>query len=93
MEVKAICETLKDILKYLVSSASPSVVLSSKPVDVREVQVSLLTVWVLRGPIGPWSAARSACVCFPCSPALLRQCLLVSNDHALGKLPVQGTGF
>ncbi|KAK1344315.1 hypothetical protein QTO34_014881 [Cnephaeus nilssonii] len=38
VEVKAICETLKDILKYLVSSASPSVVLSSKPVDVREVQ-------------------------------------------------------
>ncbi|XP_006108865.2 C2 domain-containing protein 2-like, partial [Myotis lucifugus] len=38
VEVKAICETLKDILKYLVSSASPSVVLSIKPVDVREVQ-------------------------------------------------------
>lgn len=37
-EVKAICETLKDILKHLVSSASPSVVLSSRPVDVREAQ-------------------------------------------------------
>ncbi|XP_054434606.1 C2 domain-containing protein 2 isoform X2 [Pteronotus mesoamericanus] len=37
-EVNVICETLKDILKYLVSSASPSVVLSTKPVDVREVQ-------------------------------------------------------
>lgn len=38
VEVKAICETLKDILKFLVSSASPSVVLSSKPVDMREAQ-------------------------------------------------------
>ncbi|KAM8817538.1 C2 domain-containing protein 2 isoform 1-T1 [Rhynchonycteris naso] len=38
VEVDAICETLKGILKYLVSSASPSVVLSTKPVDVREVQ-------------------------------------------------------
>ncbi|XP_059542495.1 C2 domain-containing protein 2 isoform X2 [Myotis daubentonii] len=38
VEVKAICETLKDILKCLVSSASPSVVLSTRPVDVREVQ-------------------------------------------------------
>ncbi|XP_070263257.1 C2 domain-containing protein 2 isoform X2 [Myotis yumanensis] len=38
VEVEAICETLKDILKYLVSSASPSVVLSIRPVDVREVQ-------------------------------------------------------
>ncbi|XP_053773342.1 C2 domain-containing protein 2 [Desmodus rotundus] len=37
-EVNVICETLKDILKYLVSSASPSVVLSTKPVDMREVQ-------------------------------------------------------
>ncbi|KAM5333593.1 C2 domain-containing protein 2 isoform 1-T1 [Glossophaga mutica] len=37
-EVNVICETLKDILKYLVSSASPSVVLSTKPVDRREVQ-------------------------------------------------------
>ncbi|XP_053513777.1 C2 domain-containing protein 2 isoform X1 [Artibeus jamaicensis] len=37
-EVNAICETLKDILKCLVSSASPSVVLSTKPVDMREVQ-------------------------------------------------------
>lgn len=38
VEVNAICETLKDILKYLVSSASPSVILSTKPVGVREVQ-------------------------------------------------------
>ncbi|XP_036898906.1 C2 domain-containing protein 2 isoform X2 [Sturnira hondurensis] len=37
-EVNVVCETLKDILKCLVSSASPSVVLSTKPVDVREVQ-------------------------------------------------------
>ncbi|XP_044892518.1 C2 domain-containing protein 2 isoform X2 [Felis catus] len=37
-ETKAVSETLKDILKHLVGSASPSVVLSTKPVDVREVQ-------------------------------------------------------
>ncbi|KAM9088771.1 C2 domain-containing protein 2 isoform 2-T5 [Megaptera novaeangliae] len=34
----AVSESLKDILKHLVSSASPSVVLSTKPADVREVQ-------------------------------------------------------
>ncbi|KAJ8793578.1 hypothetical protein J1605_003586, partial [Eschrichtius robustus] len=34
----AVSESLKDILKHLVSSASPSVVLSTKPTDVREVQ-------------------------------------------------------
>ncbi|XP_043449486.1 C2 domain-containing protein 2 isoform X3 [Prionailurus bengalensis] len=37
-ETKAVSETLKDILKHLVGSASPSVVLRTKPVDVREVQ-------------------------------------------------------
>ncbi|XP_045357264.1 C2 domain-containing protein 2 [Leopardus geoffroyi] len=37
-ETEAVSETLKDILKHLVGSASPSVVLSTKPVDVREVQ-------------------------------------------------------
>ncbi|XP_025768865.1 C2 domain-containing protein 2 [Puma concolor] len=37
-EMKAVSETLKDILKHLVGSASPSVVLRTKPVDVREVQ-------------------------------------------------------
>lgn len=67
MEVKAICETLKDILKYLVSSASPSVVLSTQPVDVREVQVSLLAVWGPRGPAGPWSTP-GAPVCGPNVP-------------------------
>uniref|UniRef100_A0A452VP92 C2 calcium dependent domain containing 2 n=1 Tax=Ursus maritimus TaxID=29073 RepID=A0A452VP92_URSMA len=39
-ETNAVSETLKDILKCLVRAASPSVVLSTKPVDVREVQVS-----------------------------------------------------
>ncbi|XP_028348481.1 C2 domain-containing protein 2 isoform X1 [Physeter macrocephalus] len=34
----AVSESLKDTLKHLVSSASPSVVLSTKPTDVREVQ-------------------------------------------------------
>ncbi|XP_036706381.1 C2 domain-containing protein 2 isoform X3 [Balaenoptera musculus] len=34
----AVSESLKDILKHLVGSASPSVVLSTKPTDVREVQ-------------------------------------------------------
>ncbi|XP_057552738.1 C2 domain-containing protein 2 isoform X3 [Hippopotamus amphibius kiboko] len=34
----AVSESLKDILKHLVSSASPSVVLSTKPVDARDVQ-------------------------------------------------------
>uniref|UniRef100_A0A8C3YI46 C2 calcium dependent domain containing 2 n=1 Tax=Catagonus wagneri TaxID=51154 RepID=A0A8C3YI46_9CETA len=34
----AVSESLKDVLKHLVSSASPSVVLSTKPVDVREIQ-------------------------------------------------------
>ncbi|XP_049730880.1 C2 domain-containing protein 2 isoform X1 [Elephas maximus indicus] len=37
-ETSAIAETLKDILKHLVSSASPSVVLSTKPTSVKEVQ-------------------------------------------------------
>uniref|UniRef100_A0A452S170 C2 calcium dependent domain containing 2 n=1 Tax=Ursus americanus TaxID=9643 RepID=A0A452S170_URSAM len=37
-ETNAVSETLKDILKCLVRAASPSVVLSTKPVDVREVQ-------------------------------------------------------
>ncbi|XP_059954443.1 C2 domain-containing protein 2 isoform X3 [Mesoplodon densirostris] len=34
----AVSESLEDILKHLVTSASPSVVLSTKPTDVREVQ-------------------------------------------------------
>ncbi|XP_038616533.1 C2 domain-containing protein 2 isoform X2 [Tachyglossus aculeatus] len=34
----AVSETLKDILKNLVSSVSPSVVLSTKPTDVKDVQ-------------------------------------------------------
>uniref|UniRef100_A0A8D1C8G3 C2 domain-containing protein n=1 Tax=Sus scrofa TaxID=9823 RepID=A0A8D1C8G3_PIG len=34
----AVSESLKDALKHLVSSASPSVVLSTKPADVREIQ-------------------------------------------------------
>uniref|UniRef100_G1L5V3 C2 calcium dependent domain containing 2 n=2 Tax=Ailuropoda melanoleuca TaxID=9646 RepID=G1L5V3_AILME len=38
VETNAVSETLKDILKCLVRAASPSVVLSTKPVDVREVQ-------------------------------------------------------
>ncbi|XP_046503916.1 C2 domain-containing protein 2 isoform X1 [Equus quagga] len=37
-EAKAVSETLKEILKHLVRSASPSLVLSTKPADVREVQ-------------------------------------------------------
>ncbi|XP_064434691.1 C2 domain-containing protein 2 isoform X1 [Mirounga angustirostris] len=37
-ETDAVSETLKDILRCLVSAASPSVVLSTKPVDVRDVQ-------------------------------------------------------
>ena len=36
----AVSESLKDALKHLVSSASPSVVLSTKPADVREIQVN-----------------------------------------------------
>ncbi|KAM9696981.1 C2 domain-containing protein 2 isoform 1-T1 [Dama dama] len=35
---EAVSESLKDILKHLVSSASPSVVLSTKSADLREVQ-------------------------------------------------------
>lgn len=97
-EVKAICETLKDILKYLVSSASPSVVLGTKPMDAREVQVSLLTRVGAPSPPGPWPAARSTCVCFRCSSgpstrASWCQCLLVIHDQPLGKLRVRGTGF
>ncbi|XP_062965696.1 C2 domain-containing protein 2 [Cynocephalus volans] len=38
VETNAISEALKDILKHLVSSASPSVVLSTKPTDAKEVQ-------------------------------------------------------
>ncbi|XP_058379132.1 C2 domain-containing protein 2 isoform X2 [Diceros bicornis minor] len=38
VKTKAVSETLQDILRHLVSSASPSVVLSTKPMDVREVQ-------------------------------------------------------
>ncbi|XP_036207298.1 C2 domain-containing protein 2 isoform X2 [Myotis myotis] len=53
VEVKAICETLKDILKYLVSSASPSVVLSTRPVDVREVQTLQRTSPVPQEPCPP----------------------------------------
>ncbi|KAG3284022.1 C2 calcium dependent domain containing 2 [Ictidomys tridecemlineatus] len=37
-ETNAISETLKDILKHLVSSTSPSVVLSTKPTDIKEAQ-------------------------------------------------------
>ncbi|XP_038437474.1 LOW QUALITY PROTEIN: C2 domain-containing protein 2 [Canis lupus familiaris] len=37
-ETDAVSESLKDILKRLVTSATPSVVLSTKPVDVREIQ-------------------------------------------------------
>lgn len=37
-ETKAVCEALKDILKHLVGAASPSVLLSTKPVDTRDVQ-------------------------------------------------------
>ncbi|XP_066891257.1 C2 domain-containing protein 2 isoform X4 [Kogia breviceps] len=39
----AVSESLKDTLKHLVSSAYPSVVLSTKPTDVREVQHLQLT--------------------------------------------------
>ncbi|XP_006870916.1 PREDICTED: C2 domain-containing protein 2 [Chrysochloris asiatica] len=38
IETSTISETLKDLLKHLVSSASPSVVLSTKPMGVKEVQ-------------------------------------------------------
>ncbi|XP_006898468.1 PREDICTED: C2 domain-containing protein 2 [Elephantulus edwardii] len=38
VETSAISETLKDILKHLVRAASPSVVLSTKPTSVKEVQ-------------------------------------------------------
>ncbi|XP_053420739.1 C2 domain-containing protein 2 isoform X1 [Nycticebus coucang] len=38
VETNAIADTLKDILKCLVGSASPSVVLSTRPVNVKEVQ-------------------------------------------------------
>lgn len=37
--MNTVSETLQDILKHLVSSASPSVVLSTRPADVKEVQV------------------------------------------------------
>uniref|UniRef100_A0A8C0XQ00 C2 domain-containing protein n=1 Tax=Castor canadensis TaxID=51338 RepID=A0A8C0XQ00_CASCN len=37
-ETTVISDTLQDILKHLVSSASPSVVLSTRPVDVKEAQ-------------------------------------------------------
>lgn len=36
--MNTVSETLQDILKHLVSSASPSVVLSTRPADVKEVQ-------------------------------------------------------
>ncbi|XP_008051054.1 C2 domain-containing protein 2, partial [Carlito syrichta] len=38
VETSTVTETLKDILMHLVSVASPSVVLSAKPVDVKEAQ-------------------------------------------------------
>uniref|UniRef100_H0WUA1 C2 calcium dependent domain containing 2 n=1 Tax=Otolemur garnettii TaxID=30611 RepID=H0WUA1_OTOGA len=38
VETNAVADTLKDILKCLVGSASPSVVLSTRPVNVKEVQ-------------------------------------------------------
>ncbi|KAF7461787.1 hypothetical protein GHT09_014040 [Marmota monax] len=37
-ETNAISEALKDILKHLVSSASLSVILSTKPTDMKEAQ-------------------------------------------------------
>lgn len=39
VEANAVSEALKDILKQLVSSTSPSVFLSTKSVDIRDVQV------------------------------------------------------
>lgn len=36
--VNAVSETLRDILRHLVSSASPSVVLSARPADMKEIQ-------------------------------------------------------
>ncbi|XP_012860821.1 C2 domain-containing protein 2 isoform X1 [Echinops telfairi] len=38
LETRAIAETLKELLKHLVSSASSSVVLSTRPMSVQEVQ-------------------------------------------------------
>uniref|UniRef100_A0A6I8MXX8 C2 domain-containing protein n=1 Tax=Ornithorhynchus anatinus TaxID=9258 RepID=A0A6I8MXX8_ORNAN len=49
----AVSETLKDILKNLVSSVSPSVVLSTKPTDVRDVQAPHHTAPIPQGTCPP----------------------------------------
>lgn len=73
----AVSESLKDIVKHLVSSASPSAVLSTKPTDVRGVQVNQFTgLWVLHDPLkdrGP--PAWRICVHFPRSPPIPAPCL------------------
>ncbi|XP_007945506.1 C2 domain-containing protein 2 [Orycteropus afer afer] len=66
-----ISETLKDILKHLVCSASPSVVLSTKPTSVKEVQTLQRTS----------SAPQESCP--PKPPRAHELKLLVKNIRAL----------
>ncbi|ELW53208.1 C2 domain-containing protein 2 [Tupaia chinensis] len=70
VETNVISEVLKDILKRLVSSASPSVVLSSRPADVKEVQSLQCTS----------STAQESCP--PKPPRLHEFKLLVRNIRA-----------
>lgn len=84
-------ETLKDILKHLVGSASPSVVLSTRPVGVREAQVSPSTEGVLPDPLGsrvPLLETLRVPLTFPHTPRWGRSacCLPVRLDQ----LQVQG---
>uniref|UniRef100_A0A663EF79 C2 calcium dependent domain containing 2 n=1 Tax=Aquila chrysaetos chrysaetos TaxID=223781 RepID=A0A663EF79_AQUCH len=56
----AISETLRDVLKNLFSSVSPSVVLSTRPTDIKEVQVSstnLVCIVQLNDPMQKFSSS------------------------------------
>lgn len=68
----AVSESLKDALKHLVSSASPSVVLSTKPADVREIQVNCFAGHgCLATQKGPQSASLGQSVLSPPSAHLV----------------------
>ena len=97
-ETKAVSETLKDILKHLVGSASPSVVLSTKPVDVREVQVSQSTEGGASRPFGTRVPLLEHLHTLPLSLhppwGSQRERLLAGDlDRVRDELRVQGTGF
>lgn len=55
-------EALRDVLKHLVGSAPPAVVLSARPADARDVQVNALAGCGGAGPGRERGAPRRACV-------------------------------